>query len=210
MWALVRREIEDMWVYYLSVILFSVILILLAVSNTFYGERSDSEGFKICIVFGTTASCLLFAAMGVSQMYLDRTKKISAFLSAHTVGRSHVYIAKIITGFLLILIFYAAVAVSFLIFTSPYNTPYYAASQMLVIRFLSVTCLAGASCYALGLSMGWTSGKIFPTLGTLVLVILLLTLILIKGISSVTYIIFAIFIGSTLFQAWKIYRKTAL
>ncbi len=209
MWALIRREIEEVWVYYLLMILFAGILIILLVSNTLYGEGFDSEQNIVCLSFGSVASCLLFAALGVTQMYADRMKKISAFLATQAVCRRHLFFAKLATGVLLALIFYAAIGGTLWFLIREYDYPEFFGGRFL-IRFWVSAFVMALGCYTLGLSTGWTSGKIFPTLGTLVLVFLLLTLLLIKGLDLRLHFLLVLFIVSSLIRTWLVYRHSAL
>jgi hypothetical protein len=208
MWALIRREIEEVWVYYLLMILFAGILIILMVSNTLYGKGWDSDGNTVCLSFGSVASCMLFAALGVTQMYGDRMKKISAFLATQAVCRRHLFFAKLAAGVLLAVIFYAAVGGTVWFLSRAYGHPGFSGGRFL-IRFSVSAFVMSLGCYTLGLSMGWTSGKIFPTLGTLVLVFILLTLLLIKGQDLHLHFLLVLFIVSTLIRTWLVYRHSA-
>lgn len=210
MWALIRREIEDLWVYYLGMMIFAGVLILLLVTQAIYGKGPDSEtsNIQLCLSFGAAASCLVFAAMGVSQMYADRMKKISAFLATQAVCRHHLYLAKLAAGILLVVIFYAAVGGTLWVMNHAYGPPVFSGRRLWIYYPVTVTA-AGLACYVLGLSMGWTSGKIFPTLGTLALAFLLLSLLLIKGMNVSLYFLLILFIVSSLIRTWLVYRHSA-
>lgn len=209
MWPLIRREIEDLWVYYLGMIIFVGILIVLLATNTIYGKGLYSEGNKVCLSFGAAASCLVFAALGVSQMYADRMKKISAFLVTQAVCRRHLFCAKLAAGILLTVLFYTAIAVTLWALNQTYGPPD-VFSRRFLIHYPITVYAVGMACYALGLSMGWTSGRIFPTLGTLALTLLLLSLLLIKGLSVHLHCLLLLFILSALIRTWLVYRHSAL
>jgi len=70
--------------------------------------------------------------------------------------------------------------------------------------------LAGTACYGIGLAAGWMSSRVFPTLGTLGLVIILLSLLSIKGFDVQVQILFLTATVSAVLLGWEIYRTSSL
>lgn len=204
MWALIKREVEDMTGYVGVYLLFGTVLSGLMIYGHVYADEDFTQ--KVAIVFRLTviSACLVAGAFGVSQMYFDRTKRISTFLVSHAVGRRHVFWARVIAGTLVLLLFYVPVMVTGFAVAGR-NSWYDPSFWFLVFGFVTAY-----GCFSLGLAMGNSSGKIVPSLGTLALVVLLLALIPIKGFSMDFLVIAGLFILAALGRAWQTFKQTAL
>jgi len=209
MFTLIKREIQDHLVYFLGAAILSAILIALLVSAVYHTEAGDSPvfiGLSIPVIVVLIIGC---TAMGVSQMYTDRNRKISTFLSGLPVTRGRILIARIITGILAILTVLVPLAVAAMIslrlFTLP--VPMYSG---LVSEIFAATFLMGLACYCIGLLTGWTSSKITPTLGGLVLTFVLVPLILVKGFGLHIVVILVLFIVASLLRTWHTFMTTSL
>ena len=90
MLALIKREIEDHIVYFLGAAGFSASLIAIAIHSA-YALHDDKPPYLISVypVF-VIISMLGFCSMGVTQMYTDRTRKISSFLSTLAATRRRI------------------------------------------------------------------------------------------------------------------------
>jgi len=128
MYALIKREIRDHRIFFLGAVVLTVSLIGLSVTALYNNRQIDAAVFGsgggvtalVIVVFG------LFA-MGSVQMYTDRIRKISAFVSTLPVSRSRILLAKICAGILAILIVLVplAVAVSILLQINAPPVPMY-------------------------------------------------------------------------------------
>jgi hypothetical protein len=214
MLTLLKREIEDNWVFFLAALLLSGILSGVFVSQQFHFQASEIpgvHGYEIVIpVVAMLGFSVMGVGMGVSQMYWDRTKKISSLLATLAVSRRRVFTARIVTGLLLMLFGYV-----------PVNITRAVASRMIepeitvsrgagfVFDLWIVVFLFGFLCYCIGLQAGWSSNKIVPTLGAFGLCIILLGLIVIKGVGLDICLILVLLIAVCLFRAWDKYSRAA-
>jgi hypothetical protein len=75
--------------------------------------------------------------------------------------------------------------------------------------FVAVFLMAFA-CYCIGLQTGWTSGKVAPTLGGIVLACIFIPLILIKGFGLQIVVILVLFIIASLIRIRHKFMTTSL
>ena len=209
MLTLIRREIRDNIVYFIAAVVFSAILISLLTAATYnfdWGEPAVYVGLSIPILI---ILVLGFSAMGVTQMYMDRNRRISAFLSALPVTRSRILTARIVAGLMAILIVLvplaiAAIALGRLIAPPiPIFTGYIA--DILTTVFLMVL-----ACYCLGLLTGWTANKIAPTFGALGLNLVLVSLVFVKGFGPDIKFLLVLVIVACLIRTWHKFMSTSL
>ncbi len=179
MFALIKREIQDHIVYFIGAAAFSAIFILISITVIHNYNPLYPEAFSIG--FGVPAVTLVIigiCAMGASQMYLDRTRKISAFLSTLAVSRSRILLARIITGILVILTLLVplTIAAGILMRLFSPSIPMYPG---MVFEISVVVFLMAFACYCIGLQAGWNSNPLTPSLGALCLTGIFVPLILI-------------------------------
>jgi len=217
MFTLIKREIEDHIAYFIGAIILSALLTASLASAIYYELASaiyyDQPGSRtVFILLSIPAIVVLiigFASMGVSQMYTDRNRKISAFLSGLPVTRGRILTARIITGILAILIVLLPLIVTAQILWRLFAPPIPIFPGL--IFDLSITAfLMAFACYCLGLQTGWTSSRITPTLGGLLLTCILVPLIVVKGFDLQIKIILIVFIVASLIRTWQKFTSTAL
>jgi hypothetical protein len=211
MFTLIIREIEDNWVFFLSVIILAVILSSIVVYQQFYD--ADKEVYKIIVACGTAISILLvivFCAMGAAQMYWDKTKKVSALLATLAVTRKHIFIARIIAGFLLVLIGFVPIAETIITAISKTFVAFPSVHSGLYFEILIPAFLLGFACYCIGLQTGWTSNRTTAILGALGLSVILIPVILIKGFGWEIYAILFFLTAACLIRAWYKFSTAAL
>ncbi len=218
MFTLIRREIRDHIVYFIGAAVLSAIFIIITLSIISQYESSqrrdydsvDSEMFSVGIGVPIIAIVIIgFCGLGASQMYLDRTRKISAFLSTLAVSRSRILVARIITGILVILTLLVPVAVTTVTCLRIYVPPVLIYPGMVLEIFTTIFLMAFA-CYCIGLQTGWTSGKITPTLGGIALTCIFIPLILVKGFGLHIVVILVLFIIASLIRTWHTFMTTSL
>ena len=210
MYALIKREIQDHIAYFVGAAIFSAVFIIISVSLTHSNDTEDPSIFAIGL--GTpvaTVVILGFCAMGATQMYLDKTRKISAFLSTLAVSRSRILLARIITGILAILTLLVPLAVTAVVLSHLSNPPIPMYPGMVFETFTAAFLMAFA-CYCLGLLTGWNSSKITPTLGGIVLTCILVPLIFVKGFGVHIVVILVLFIIASLLRARHTFMTTSL
>jgi len=213
MLTLIKREIRDHNVYFLGAIILTAILICLTVFVAYnlvcQYDHEDAIAY-IGISLPVIAMLMIgFSGMGISQMYIDRTRRISAFLSTLPVSRNQILLARIVTGILAILIVVLPFVITSKVMEYLFAQPIPVYSGMIYDIF-TVIFLLGFACYCLGLMTGWTAGKIAPMLGCLVLTFILTSLIIIKGFGPCTKGILILIIVACLIRTWQKFTSTSL
>ena len=208
MFALIKREIQDNIAYFIGAAVLSAILVALLIPVMYSDpdERPVFIGLSLPVIIALIIGC---AGMGVTQMYTDGTRRISAFLSVLPVTRSQILAARIITGILAILMVLLPLTVTAVVFRRLLlpSIPIYSG---LIFDISVVAFLTGFACYCLGLQTGWTSSKITPTLGALLLTCVLVSLIPVKGFGLHIKAILVLFIVASLIRIWRKFMSTAL
>ena len=211
MFTLIKREIEDHVAFFLGAAIATAILIVLLVSAVLNYEPPDNIpvyaiGFLIPVIVVVVIG---LPAMGASQMYTDRTRRVSAFLSGLPVTRSQILVARIVTGVLAILVVLLPLTITGAALRSLLLPPIPFYPGLIADIFVTAFLMAFA-CYCLGLLTGWTSSRITPTLGGLVLTCILVPLILVKGFGLHTTVILVLFIIASLTCTWQKFRSAPL
>ncbi len=208
MFTLIKREIQDHIVYFIGAAVFSAILIALLIPAMY--KTIDFE--IVFIVLSLPVIVVLIigcTGMGVTQMYVDRTRRISAFVSTLPVTRGRILAARIIAGILAILMVLLPLTVTAVVFRRLLLPPIPIYSG-LIFDISVMAFLTGFACYCLGLQTGWTSSKITPTLGALLLTCVLVSLIPVKGFGLHIKAILVLFIVESLIRIWRKFMSTAL
>jgi len=218
MFALIKREIRDHIVYFIGAAALSAIFIIISISVINQYESSQKRGYdpgdlqviRIGVGVPTIAIVIIgFCGLGASQMYLDRTRKISAFLSTLAVSRGRILLARIITGILVILTLLVPLTITAVTLLRLYVPPVLIYPGMVFEIFVAVFLMAFA-CYCIGLQTGWTSGKITPTLGGIALTCIFVPLLFIKGFGLQIVVILVLFIIASLIRTWHTFMTTSL
>ena len=210
MLTLIKREIYDHIVYFVGAIIFSFLMITIIVS---IASIIEAEAMPVFAMGLSTPVILFFlcgsTGMGVSQMYADRNKKISAFISTLPVTRSQILIARIITGILAISTFFLPLVITTIILYQLSMTPI-PFFKGILLDIYTASLLIAIACYCIGLQTGWTTSKLLPTIGGLFLACLLVPIIIIKGFDSQVSLLLIIFIVASLIRIRQKFMSTSL
>jgi hypothetical protein len=153
---------------------------------------------------------MAFCAMGATQMYWDKTKKFSALLATLAVNRGQIFTARVIAGFLLVLIGFIPIAGAIISAVSKTAAPFpFLPNHGLYYEILIPALLLGFACYCVGLQAGWTSNRVTAILGALGLNVILIPVILIKGFGWEIYVILIFLIAACLVRAWYKFSTAA-
>lgn len=211
MFTLIKREVEDHIVYFTAAIVFSLVISLMMILSSYNKGGSEEFGVVFSLFYFLLSAVVIIGlcALGTSQMYTDRNRKISAFLSTLPVSRNQILAARIITGLLAVLVLLAAPAITTKILLRSLSAEK-AMIEQLSLDIFSMLFLAGFGIYCTGLMCGFSSSKIVPTLGSLVLSVVLLTIIIIKGPGTEAGLILSVYITSCLVYTWRRFNTTAL
>ncbi|MGB7582334.1 MAG: hypothetical protein WBL85_07820 [Sedimentisphaerales bacterium] len=209
MFTLIAREIEDNRVFFIAAAILVAIFGVLFAGQLYYGEVNDRP-FIVIPVLNAMSGMLIFCAMGAAQMYRDKTKRISALLATLAVTRRHIFIARVIAGFLLVLIVFIPIAGANI---AAILTRSIEPSHFVRLHYTEISIpvfLLGFACYCIGLQAGWTSSRVAPTLGPIALGLILVPVILIKGFGWEIYAILVLLIAACLIRAWYKFSTAAL
>ena len=210
MFALIKREIQDHIVYFIGAAVFSAVFIIISISLIHQYDPKEPPVFSIGLgVPAVTIVIFGICAMGATQMYLDRTRKISALLSTLAVSRSRILLARIITGILAILILFVPLTIAAGILVRVFTPPIPMFPGM-VFEISLVVFLMAFACYCIGLQTGWNSSALTPSLGALFLTCIFVPLILIKGFGVHIVVILVLFIVASLIRTWHTFMTTSL
>ncbi len=217
MFALIKREIQDHIVYFIGAAAFAAIFILISIPVVGRYESIKRQGYdyrtpEFTVGIGVPVVAIVIigiCAMGATQMYLDRTRKISALLSTLAVSRSRILLARIITGILAILTLLVPLTIAAVTLLRLYVSPVLMYPGMVFEIFIAVFLMAFA-CYCIGLQTGWNSGKIIPTLGGIALTCIFVPLLFIKGFGLHIVVILVLFIIASLLRTWHTFMTTSL
>ncbi len=210
MYTLIKREIEDHIVYFLGAFLLSL-LFTGSIIATGFGVGTVEELGAILAALGITSlvvTTIGICALGTSQMYMDRNRKVSAFLSTLPVSRNQIFAARVLTGLLTLLVLLAAPAITVEVLVSTLRQEQ-AVYKYFTVEIFSTLYLLGLGIYCTGLMGGFSSSKIVPTLGSLVLSVVLMTIILIKGPGIEISIILLVYVSASLAYTWRKFNTTS-
>jgi hypothetical protein len=209
MLTLIKREIRDHSIFFISSVILSTVLIGLSIA-TLDGHRwIEDEETLGTVAIALTIIVFGFFAMGAVQMDTDRNRKISAFISILSVSRNRILLAKILAGLLAILIAHVPLAVTVTILLRIHAPPI-PVFFVMVLEIFSSAFLITLACYLIGLQVGWNSGRLTPAIVGLALTGILLTLILIKGFTPEITVILLLFIVASLIRTWHLFTSTPL
>lgn len=209
MLTLIKREMEDNIAYFVAAIIASITLVFTVLYTAYNFEHEETRAISFAL--GTPFVILLITGlylMGGSQMYNDKSKKISAFLSTLPVSRNQIFLARISAGLLAILILLIPPAITGQILLNTYNPAYPIYPYYTIEIFISLFLMAFAI-YCIGLMSGFHSNKIYQGIG-IIMCLILLPLIFIKGFGLQLSIILLLFIAASLTFTWKKFIKAPL
>ncbi len=216
MFTLIKREIEDHIAYFIGAGIISAILIVLSILAISAQEASEPVVFIGLWIPLIIVLIIGLPGMGASQMYIDRTRRISAFLSGLTVTRGQILAARIITGILAILTFLVPLTITAMVLLRIFMPAgeiyslYSSVSSGFIFDIFITAFLMSFACYCLGLQTGWTSSRITPTLGGVALAFVLVPLIIVKGFGLHIVVILLLFIIASLVRTWHRFTSTSL
>ena len=211
MFTLIKREIEDHIAYFLGAAILSFTLVVLSIWAAYNYGPEEAPLYPIGLSIPVIVILMIgFPAMGATQMSTDRTRKVSAFLSALPVTRSRILVARIITGILAILIALIPLVITAMVMWHLLVPPIPIVYPCPIFDIFITALLMAFACYCLGLLTGWASSKVTPTLAGLALTFVLIPLIMVKGFGLHTTVILVLFIIASLIRIWQKFMSIAL
>ena len=210
MLTLIKREIYDNMVYFIAALILSLMMIVILISISLIIDAKEMPNFTVvCLAPVIIIFLLGLTGMGVSQMYTDRNRRISAYLSTLAVTRVQIFIARIGAGILAILLFIVPQIITTSILYKLFM-PSIQTFESIFFDIYTVAFLAALSFYCIGLQTGWTSSRLIPALGALPYVCIFATLIIVKGIGMQTLLLLILFIAASLIRIRQNFISTPL
>ncbi len=218
MFTLIKREIEQNIILFAIAALYAAIFIGTIVVSVIERQAHSSSPMGIsntmmlALVFYLPLTLSLLSAItGLVQMYTDRDKKLSAFLSTLATTRIHILLARIFTGVLTILtVLLPVVAASAILLQLFHPAPVSGIYTAFFMRVFAVTFLLALACYCIGLQIGWNRGIVITITTALFLTIALFSLLIIKGFGLEGCLILAVIIVASLARTWRKFISTSL
>ena len=192
MWTLIKREIRDHWLHIIlpAIIIFIALTVLISQMLYLYRKDIPIMGLPEDLLAIYWVPIVLIPAftviLGVTQIYSDRNRKISAFLLSQPTSRVKLLAAKLIAG----LIWIACVTLPFILTSVIVLTimpPLLPGGKILLIKLIITAGLVNLACYSIGLMCGWGTNKYIPNLFAIILATPLLALLIIKGFGLETH-----------------------
>jgi hypothetical protein len=212
MLTLIIREIYDNIAYFFGAIILSLLIAAIVIFIAYYTSDTGEAVVALISVFSIPLIIIFMLgtmAMGVSQMYMDRSRKVTSFLSTLAVTRDKILIARISAGILAILIFFIPLIIVTVILCQLFMPPIPIYEGVFFdVTFIAV--LFALASYCIGLQTGWTTGRLFPMLGGLLLACTFITIIIIKGFELQLSILLILFIAASLVRIRDKFITTSL
>ncbi|HPD46310.1 MAG TPA: hypothetical protein P5279_06580 [Anaerohalosphaeraceae bacterium] len=209
MWTLIKREIDDSRAFFITGAAYTISIIVFVISNVYSGGLSSKSMSGWPILPMLVWAMVLFSGMGAKQMYMDKTRRISCFLSTLAVTRSAIFTARVITGVLLIVMTLLPVTAAWIIILKVVMPPIPLYQAMFVAGVRTVLLLSLAS-YSLGLLTGWAPGRVVPVLGGTTLALILIPLVILKGSGMETAVILVLVTAVSLIRSRQHFISTPL
>jgi hypothetical protein len=214
MLSLISRELKDNIFYFILPICFaaaSITFIVLMVMEKVVNDLPVGIPEVIYFAFYTYIpfAGIVAAAFGASQMYTDKSKKISSFLITLATTRGQILTAKVTTGLLWILtaLLPIAATVAALLKIFPALVP---VDSEPILWLFCITFLLYTGCYVTGLLLGWTANKVIPSFGCLIVTAVLISVVIIKGYSISALIILLLFTLAAMTRTTQKFLTTPL
>jgi hypothetical protein len=210
MLTLIKREIYDNIAYFVGAFVLSMILIICIVSAAYHSDDESAPIFAIALSIPVIVILIIgFTSMGVSQMYIDRNRKISTFLLTLPVTRGRILTARLIAGILAILTLFLPIIITTIILYQLFipSVPFVKSMFFDVCTTLTLVALAY---YSIGLQTGWMTGKVLPPLAGFVLTFIFASIIIIKGFGPEIQLLLIIFVVASVIRIWRKFMDTSL
>jgi len=206
MLRLIVREIQDHSVYFGACCVLSAIIVSVLIRMIVHGIT----GTGVSIAYVATGFLFLcFGILGTAQMYGDRANRVSTLLSTQAVTRSRILAARVLAGIVIVLITLIPVLVVAVILLRLNEVPLELYSRM-VWDISIVLALTGLACHGMGLLIGWTSSKSSLIVGFLCLMLLLASLLVVKGFGPSAMALLSLLILAAWGRIWHTFTSTSL
>jgi hypothetical protein len=194
MLTLIRREIHDNLIYVLGACAISLMMIGMLIYTFLRGISAAALPSSLLLM---PALFIGFTVLGAAQMCGDRANRISPLLSTLAVTRDGVLAARVLAGVLALLTALVPVIITAVILLRMFVPPFEFYRRM-VVEIAATITLMSLACYCAGLLVGWTTSRTWLILGSLLLMVLSVSIIGAKGFGPVTMLILLVLIAAML------------
>jgi ABC-type transport system involved in multi-copper enzyme maturation permease subunit len=206
MLSLIGREIRDHIVFVLAQCVFALLMIVLAI-RAFLSDVGMA--FLVPVGLLMCLPLLIFCFLGATQMYGDRAHKVSALLGTLAVTRNQILAARVLVGVLTITATIVPPVVAILVLMRllvPGAELWYR-----MVGEMSVTlALTGLASYCVGLLVGWTTSRVWLIAGNLLLLLVIVSLVYIKGFGPEVMGVLLLVITAALLRVWHTFTSASL
>jgi hypothetical protein len=206
MLTLIAREIRDHSVYFGAGCAITAMIVATIICMILYGIVG--AGIATVSMFGGLLF-LDFAVLGIAQMYGDRANRVSTLLSTQAATRNRILIARILVGAITVLITLIPALIATVLLLKLRQPPleFYAG---MVWDISIILILLGLACHAMGLLVGWTSSRARVILGAISLLVLLASLVVVKGFGPSAIVVLALLLAAAWGRIWHTFTSTSL
>ncbi len=201
---LIKRQIVDDAPFFVSALVASGIIVLILGFLAFIYPRDLLLQMIVLLISLPALIGICFFSLGVAQTHIDRKNGISAFLSVLPVQRSQIFLMRFITGILITLTVLSllALAITGGILSGLLLWPESLLPDGLYYLFIGMF-LTGFACYCFGLYVGCKAQTFTGAMCVLPLVVILVSLIVIKGFGWPLIVIALLFIVASLLSLMR-------
>lgn len=206
MLTLIAREVRDHSVHCSACCVLGTIIVAAMICMIVYGIVGEAV-FAACLLAGLLFSG--FAVLGAAQMYSDRANRVSTLLSTQAVTRSRILVARVLTGVVTVLISLIPALIASILLLKLRRPPLDLYSRM-VWDISIVLVLMGLACHAMGLLIGWTGNRARLILGFICLIVVLASLVVVKGFGPSAMAFLTLLIAAVWGRIWHTFTSASL
>jgi hypothetical protein len=151
----------------------------------------------------------ILGVLGTAQMCGDRANRVSTLLSTQAVTRNHILVARILAGVVALLVAMVPGLVACVLLLRLRFSPLDFYSRMIWDVSIVLTLL-GLACHGAGLLIGWTNSKAKVMAGFTCLLLLLASLVVIKGFGLSAMLVLALAIAVFWGRTWHTFTSASM
>jgi len=204
--SLIGREIRDHIVFVLAPCVVGLVVISLAI-RSFMGDMGMS--FVAPLIPMMSVCVFTYCVLGATQMYGDRTHKVSALLGTLAVTRNRILVARVLVGVLTILASLAPLVVTTVILLRLF-VPEARFWYRMIGEVSATVALTGFACYCAGLLIGWTNSRAWLIAGNPLLLVVIVSLVYVKGFGPEVMVVLLVLIVAMLLRTWHKFTSASL
>jgi len=204
--TLIVREIRDNHVYFVLSCILSAVIVAAMIIMMVYGVNEEA---MIAVYLCGGLQFTVLGVLGTAQMFGDRANRISTLLSTQAVTRNHILIARILAGVVTLLIALVPGLVGCVLLLRLRFPPLDFYSRMIGDVSI-VLALAGLACHGAGLLIGWTNSRARVIAGLPCLLLVVASLVVIKGFGLSAVVVLALAIGVFWGRTWHTFTSASM